>query len=219
MRKAHNKATNMVGMVFSRLVVLGLAGTDSHQKQKWLCRCECGNTVTPSTSDLTTGHSRSCGCSRKGNKASLSHGMSATPEYRSWRAMKARCYNEKFPAYEYWGGRGIKVCDKWIDSFQEFYADMGNRPQGTTLDRIDNNGDYTPNNCRWATLTEQSHNKRTPKKNKVGVKGVRFNAKDGVWISQITHNRKQRHLGRFASPLDAIAARRSAEIAMGICNA
>lgn len=90
----------------------------------------------------------------------LSHGMYGTPEYRAWAAMKARCTKPNHPRYPLYGGRGIKVCDRWLHSFENFYADLGPRPEGYELDKIDNNGNYEPSNCRWTTKLESRRNRR-----------------------------------------------------------
>lgn len=96
----------------------------------------------------------------KGNKRAVVHGGRYTREYNSWHSMKARCYRPSHPMYEYYGARGIRVCKRWYRSFENFLADMGPRPEGTSIDRIDNDGHYTPSNCRWATPTDQRANRR-----------------------------------------------------------
>lgn len=149
----------------------------------------------------------------------IKHGMHGTPEYNAWRAMKARCKNPKHKQYEGWGGRGIAVCSRWNDDFAAFYNDMGDKPSSAhSIDRIDNDGDYMPDNCRWATLSQQNRNKRVPEKNAAGVKGVRFNNQAGKWIAQITINGKQYHLGRHADIHMAINARRLAEKHIGYAH-
>lgn len=206
---------DLSGMRFARLSVVAYSGNDRHGKAIWECLCDCGKTTTPTTSDLTTGHTTSCGCSRIGKTGTPKHGMFDTPEYNAWRAMKSRCYNKNNKGYPLWGGRGIRVCDQWVNSFEQFHADMGMKPgPDYSIDRIDNDGDYTPDNCRWATLSEQNANKRPASKNACGVKGVRFNKAAGKWVAQITRDGIQHYLGRFSNADGAIDARLAAEARM-----
>lgn len=123
----------------------------------WLCRCECGTEKLVKGQSLKNGDTTSCGC--HGKDWCRKHGMEGTSIYNLWVAMRHRCQNPKFAGYSNYGGRGIKVCDRW-QVFAAFYADMGDKPAGKTLDRKDVNGNYEPTNCRWATATEQAHNKR-----------------------------------------------------------
>jgi len=140
------------------------------------------------------------------------HGMSRTSTHRTWENMKTRCYNQKAASYDNYGGRGIKVCDRWLgeDGFINFYADMGERPEGLSIDRIDNDGDYTPDNCRWATPYQQVHNQRERKMhpdNKTGVKNV-FKRSEGFEAKWFDGERNQ-YVGMFTTALDADAAIRA----------
>ena len=139
------------------------------------------------------------------------HGMYKTPEYISWDKMKQRCYNSKHNRYHIYGARGITVCDEWKDSFPAFYADMGNRPEKYTIDRIDSDKGYYPDNCRWASVSEQNANKRKdPKKSSI-ICGVRKYGKY-KWVAQIGKDYNNVTLGVFKDLFEALAARKSAEV-------
>lgn len=127
-----------------------------------LYRCACGKEVEVAQSRVRNGYTKSCGCLARdaSSKKSTTHGMRNSPEYSSWQAMKARCLDPGNKDYPRWGGRGITICREWIDSFEAFYAYLGPRPKGTTLDRIDNRRGYEPGNVRWATRTVQQRNRR-----------------------------------------------------------
>ena len=133
---------------------------------------------------------------------------SAMPEYKVWTAMKQRCLNPKCKSFQNYGARGISICDQWVVSFDAFFRDMGARPKGASIDRIDVNGDYEPGNCRWATATQQSRNQRCHMRSDVGVS---FSKRENGWRVFITVSRKVIRIGSFASKEEAIAARASAE--------
>lgn len=150
---------DVTGMKFGRLTVAGYVGQPPNDNgSRWLCFCECGGeTITRSTS-LKSGKTISCGCAQL--DAAETHGDSNSSEYRTWAAMKSRCYNPAAKYFEHYGGRGIKVCDRWRNSYENFLSDMGRRPSSRhSLDRINNDGNYELANCRWTIQTIQIRNR------------------------------------------------------------
>lgn len=155
------KYKDISGMTFERLKAISM-----HHVTKgrcyWTCECECGNTVIVRESSLVSGYTKSCGCLRKEILLNETHGMTGTRLYRIYRGMKECCYNKNVPEYKNYGGRGIRVCQEWLEEFMNFYnwAMQNGYRDDLTIDRKDNDKDYCPENCRWVTYKMQSNNKR-----------------------------------------------------------
>lgn len=158
------RTKEMTGMRFGSLEVMGYAGNSPGKARiaLWECKCDCGSIKTYYGTALRNGTTTSCGCtaSEKSSAAMTKHGKHGTRTYITWKAMKNRCTCETSPDYELYGKRGITVCERWMESFENFIEDMGERPAGMSLDRIDSNGNYEKSNCRWVTTIAQSRNKR-----------------------------------------------------------
>lgn len=166
MNKSGRTPNNHAGERFGNLVALRYAAP-----AQWECLCDCGAVVVCKTYNLMNGHTRSCGCLRKALPVKHGHARNNKPTrtWRAWCDMKRRCENRNRADYRLYGGRGITVCDRW-KVFENFLADMGEKPEGRTLGRINNNGNYEPGNCRWETAFEQGGNKRN--NHLVSVSGI-----------------------------------------------
>ena len=178
-----NPAPDMAGQSVGRLLVIARAPSMSNAA-RWLCRCSCGREIIATGGLLRSGVKQSCGCiGIEKSRARATHGhtrnsvMSRT--YQSWRAMIARCTKPNAAHFDDYGGRGIRVCERWF-SFADFLADMGERPAGTSIERRDNDGNYEPGNCDWATATEQARNRRNSRLNVVAVAIIRHAARRGA---------------------------------------
>lgn len=153
---------DLTGRVFGHLRVEGQEPS-AMGKTRWRCKCQCGVVIITRADRLKGGRVKSCGCYKveRLKRDNTRHGLSGTPTYRSWIMMKRRCYDSNHQNYHHYGGRGIRVCDRWLNSFDNFLEDMGERGPGLSLDRYPNpNGNYEPSNCRWATRSQQQRNKK-----------------------------------------------------------
>lgn len=156
---------DLTARIFVRLTVLSHAGRDKHGNAMWDCVCECGTRTVVQGTRLKNGHTRSCSCLLfdKNRKRLTTHGVTANeaspPTYNTWVNITQRCSNPNVPSWKHYGGRGITVCERWQD-FANFLADMGERPEGLSIERIDNDAGYSPENCVWADQKAQTRNKR-----------------------------------------------------------
>lgn len=154
-----NHKLNLTGQMFGRWTV-GEGPTEANARGEifWPCTCSCGTKRLVKAGSLTSGKSKSCGCYHK-EQVTL-HGQTGTKTFKSWDSMLQRCLNPNAPDYRRYGGRGIRVDPRWVASYDAFVSDMGQRPEGSSLDRVDVNGNYGPENCRWSTRSGQQRNKR-----------------------------------------------------------
>lgn len=180
------------------LTVLYRDGTHKSGCATWKCLCDCGQECSKTSWMLKCGV-MSCGCYAKALKTT--HGMHGTKEYRTWDGMKARCLNPKHQSYHRYGGRGIRVCERWM-TFENFYEDMGDAPDGFTLDRIDNDGNYCPENCRWADWDTQYSNRR----NSVRVEFRGELKTIGEWcrLLNLSYERTYHRIQRTKLPVDYV---------------
>ena len=195
------------GSVFTEWVVVCEGDPSASGCRRFVCKCSCGNTSLVRLTDLRMGKStrcRSCSATIK----HTTHGLATHRLYPCWVSMKERCYQHRYVGYHNYGGRGIKVCDRWLNSFPNFLEDMGDKPTDKhSLDRIDNEGNYEPSNCRWSTYLEQANNRRVRGTSVSGVNGV-AKSPTGVWVARIQVQGSEIYLGRDEDKEEAINLRR-----------
>lgn len=191
---------DMIGKRFERLVVLKENGKTKKGEIKYLCQCDCGTLVTRVGYGLRHGLAVSCGCKKIDTMLNLNktHGMTGTRIYRIWKLMLSRCFNKNVPAYHNYGGRGIVVCNEWRHDFINFYnwSMVNGYKENLSIDRINNNDIYKPNNCKWATMDEQANNKRSNVKVSFGGKYItlrQLSNETGITYSALTHRYYRHH--------------------------
>lgn len=200
------KFIDLTGRKFGRLTVVSRAENDKHGGSRWLCVCDCGKENTVRYMHLTRGRIVSCGCYQKEN--STKHGLSRTPLYGVWSDMKQRCYSVNCSNREHYYDRGIKVCDEWLekfDNFAEWAFSSGYNPK-LRIDRINTNGNYEPSNCRWVTPLQNIMNTRSKKGSMSKYKGLTRIPKTGKWVAKIRINGRSTHIGTYVTEKEAAMA-------------
>ena len=210
-----SRVLDLSGQRFSRLVVLEQAGR-LNANVVWKCQCDCGAIAHIRSNSLKRNVTKSCGCLQKEvvKRTATTHGRTKTVEFTKWSSMLSRCTNPKHPGYKIYGGRGITVCDAWKD-FSVFYRDMGPCPRGLTLERVDNERGYGPDNCKWADMRTQSANTRRVKNSSTGVVGVHARG-NGKYRAVIRLEKMRVNIGEFTSISEAADARKAFEVFHGL---
>jgi len=212
-----SRLKDLTGKTYGRLSVKVRAPTEETPNgtkvSMWECICECGAVTVVSSARLRSGTTKSCGCFRTecSINRSTTHGMTGTKTYRSYHSMIKRCTDPKYKNFQYWGGRGVNVCSRWLESFENFLEDMGERPEDTTLNRIGSSKIYSKETCNWADKKEQAFDQRVYKNNLTGVTGV-SKTESGKFFVRITKEGKTISIGTFSDFNEAVNARIDAEI-------
>lgn len=205
------KFIDLTGQRFGRLTVIGWSYNDKNNASHWLCKCDCGNHKIIRGDGLRNRVTRSCGCyhKEKMKESATKHGYAGTKIYSIWVSMKKRCCNPKDPVYENYGGRGISLCNEWKDTAKIFieWALANGYEEKLCLDRINNDGNYFPNNCRFVDRGLSNRNTRLLRKNNTsGYRGVSFDKQTNKYRASIRAKGKTIRLGRFVSPVQAAFA-------------
>jgi len=212
------KFQDLTGQKFNRLTVLRRLPSDKNMKVKWEVKCDCGEIREVTGGSLKSGNTKSCGCLKKevtveyNKNNKVIHGLSRNKLYQVHIGMVKRCYDSSRPKYKDWGGRGITVCEEWLDkesglkSFVE-WAENNGYEKGLDLDREDNDGNYEPSNCRFISHRDNCLNRRKRTDNTSGYVGVGYEERSSIWRSQIQVNGKKKNIGRFQTKQEAVEAR------------